>query len=602
MNNTFDPLPAGSVSLAPSLFQQRFALNRRYLIALKSENLLQNFYMEAGLWSPPSQPKDIHWGWESPTSQVRGHFLGHWLSAAASVWATTGDQEVKGKADYIVSELARCQRENGGEWVASIPKKYLDWAAHGKAVWAPHYVVHKTLMGLYDMASVGKNAQAMDVLARAARWFYRWTGQFSRDQMNDILDHYETGGMLEAWANLYGLTGEKEHLELVRRYDRTRFFDALLAGKDVLTNSHMNTTIPEAQGAARAWEVTGEERWRKVAEAYWRLGVTQRGYYATGAQTNGEIWAPPGQLSARLGDKTQEHCVVYNMMRLADIFLRWNGDVDYADYWERNLYNGVLAQQHPETGMIAYFLPLRSGSIKRWGTPTDDFWCCHGTLVQAQAMYASAIYYQDAEGLVVSQYIPNTLAWTWDGVKVKVSLAEDLQLDRARRPENVAYTLTVVCERPVEFALKVRLPWWINGSAEVSVNQHAQLLSTGASSWVTVRQKWSTDTVSICLSRRLTACPLPDDPQTVAFMEGPVVLAGILGSAPEKDSRELIDEKLLVGDPDAPEALLGLDNEREWGNWRMGYRTRGQAQNIRFMPLYEVSDERYQVYFPIKAS
>jgi uncharacterized protein len=379
------PLPMGSVRLLPSLFQHRFDLNRRYMLSLKTESLLQNFYLEAGLWAPRSRYEEIHWGWEAPTCQLRGHFLGHWLSAAAHIAANTGDQEVKGKADYIVSELARCQKENGGEWAGSIPEKYLDWVARGKQVWAPHYTLHKTLMGLWDMHAVGGNAQALEILVRWARWFHRWSGQFSTEQMDDILD-IETGGMLEVWANLYGETGEREHCELIERYDRRRLFNPLLAGQDVLTNMHMNTTIPEVQGAARAWEVTGDERWQQIVEAYWRSGVTGRGYYLTGAQTNGEVWSPPNELSSRLGFRTQEHCTVYNMMRLADYLFRWSGDPTYADYWERNLWNGILAQQHPDIGMIAYFLPLYAGAEKVWGTPTEDFWCCHAWYRPIQTM------------------------------------------------------------------------------------------------------------------------------------------------------------------------------------------------------------------------
>ncbi len=146
----------------------------------------------------------------------------------------------------------------------------------GKPVWAPHYTLHKTLMGLWDMYAVGGNAQALEILVKWARWFHRWSGQFSHEQMDQILEA-ETGGMLEVWANLYGLTGEREHYELIQRYDRRRLFDPLLAGEDVLTNMHMNTTIPEVQGAARAWEVTGEPRWRQIVDAYWRSGVTERG-------------------------------------------------------------------------------------------------------------------------------------------------------------------------------------------------------------------------------------------------------------------------------------------------------------------------------------
>jgi len=588
MKETFRPIPPGQVRLLPSMFQHRFDLNRRYLMSLHTENLLQNHYMEAGLWAPRAKPEACHWGWESPTCQVRGHFLGHWLSAAAHIYANTSDTEIKSKADHIVSELAHCQEENGGEWAGSIPEKYLDWVVRGKPVWAPHYTLHKTLMGLCDMAIYAGNEQALDILVKWARWFYRWTGQFSREQMDNILD-METGGMLEVWANLYALTGKKEHLELMKRYDRPRLFEPLLAGEDVLTNKHANTTIPEIHGAARAWEVTGEERWRRIVEAYWRSAVTERGAYCTGGQTCGEVWTPPGEFSARLGDKNQEHCVVYNMMRLAEHLLRWTGDVSYADYWERNLYNGILAQQNPDTGMVAYFLPLRAGSVKKWGTPTEDFWCCHGTLVQAHAMVANNIYCDNGEGLVVWQYVPSALAWEWNGVTVRATLTSEPQSTSPRRPTSTAHELRIECDQPCEFTLRLRMPWWLRDQPDIAVNDERQDIAVRPSSLVALRRTWKRDIVHIKLPKGLSACPLPDAPEMVAFMDGPVVLAGLCD-----------EERSLQGDWDHPEAILVPDNEREWSEWLPGYRTRNQPQNLRFIPLYEVRDEHFAIYFPIQ--
>jgi DUF1680 family protein len=598
MARVFKPIPPGKVKLLPGMFQRRFDLNYDYVTSLRNQSLLQNHYLEAGLWSARSRPEDIHWGWEAPTCQLRGHFLGHWLSAAARIYANTGDARVKAKADHIVSELARCQEENGGGWAGPIPEKYLDWIARGKQVWAPHYTLHKTLMGLCDMAAYAGSEQALHVLTLWADWFYRWSGQFSRREMDDILD-VETGGMLEAWADLYGLTGHEEHLELMKRYDRPRLFERLLAGEDPLTNRHANTTIPEAHGAARAYEVTGEKRWRDIAEAYWRCAVTDRGTFCTGGQTTGEVWTPPFEFSARLGDKNQEHCVVYNMMRLADYLLRWTGDAAYADYWERNLYNGILAQQNAETGMIAYFLPLRAGSTKRWGTPTDDFWCCHGSLVQAHTMYANHVYYEDEDGLVVSQYIPTELAWERDGVPVAVKQTFDTEAYSMgkvhesdgpwHRPNRRVVELSIRCEQPVEFALKLRVPWWVVGQATVLVNSEPQAVETGPSSFCTIRRTWQDDAVRVEFSKALSTCPLPDEPDTVAFMDGPVVLAGLCE-----------EERTLYGDKDRPETILTPDNEREWFFWQHGYRTRGQERRLRFVPLYEIKDEAYTLYFPIE--
>jgi DUF1680 family protein len=596
VEQSFKPIRPGQVKLLPSMFQQRFDLNRRYLMDLRSENLLQNHYMEAGLWGPRVEPQGCHWGWESPTCQLRGHFLGHWLSAAARLVASTGDAEVKGKADWIVAELARCQVENGGEWAGSIPEKYLDWIARGKRVWAPHYTLHKTLMGLCDMAVYAASEQALDIMVKWARWFHRWTSGFSRDEMDEILD-VETGGMLEAWATLYGLTGRQEHLDLLQRYDRPRLFDRLLAGEDPLTNRHANTTIPEAHGAARAYEVTGDERWRQIAEAYWRCAVTDRGTFCTGGQTNGEIWTPPFAFSARLGDKNQEHCTVYNMMRLADYLLRWSGDVAYADYIERNLYNGILAQQHPETGMIAYFLPLRAGGHKVWGTPTEDFWCCHGSLVQAHTLHNAYAYYEEQDGLAVCQFIPTELDWVRDGnpVTIRQTLDHESSTGRPRdpdgslhRPQHWVSELAVRCAGPATFALKIRLPWWLSGEARILVNGELAATSATPSSWAAIRRTWREDTVRIELPKALSTCPLPDEPGTVAFMDGPVVLAALCD-----------EEVTLHGDLNRPQTMLVPDNEREWSDWQLGYRTTGQDRGVRLVPLFEIRDEPYTVYLPV---
>jgi len=606
MTPTLMPLGPHAVRLGGGLFQDRFEANRRYLLSLRNSALLQGFYLEAGLLnrtvSGPGDGEDMHWGWEATSCQVKGHFLGHWLSAAAKVFASTGDEEIKIKAQRVVSELRRCQDSNGGEWAGSIPDKYLYWTSGElprTRIWAPHYVIHKTLMGLHDMYLFAACEEALEVLQRFARWFHRWTESFSREQLDDILD-VETGGMLEAWAYLYGITGKQEHLDLIHRYDRPRLFERLLAGEDPLTNMHANTTIPEAQGAARAYEVTGDERWRRIVEAYWRCAVTDRGTFCTGGQTSGEIWTPPHEYAARRGDKNQEHCTVYNMIRLADYLLRWTGDATYADYIERNLYNGILAQQHPRTGMVTYFLPLQAGGRKTWGHPTRDFWCCHGTLVQAHACYGEWTWLEDADGPVLSQYIPSRAEWIApNNVRVSVSLAaapsggssseNEAPAAQAHRPTYWWYELRVECAQPVEFTLKLRLPEWLAAAPRVWIDGEPAEIEGTPGSFGGIRRVWSDTTIRMALPRRLRTHEIPDEPGTVAFLDGPVVLAGLCD-----------EERTLRGDSSRPETILVPDNERDWGVWLHGYRAVGQARGLRFRPLYSVVDEPYTLYFPVR--
>ena len=602
----FEPFKPGTVTLRDAFFGRKIDANRAYLLALKSADLLQNFYLEAGLWTTPDRPESCHWGWESPTCQLRGHFLGHWLSAAARRCSAAEDPELKGKADFIVSEIGRCQEENGGRWAGSTPEKYMDWIARGKTVWAPQYVHHKTFMGLLDMAMLTGSDQALGIADRWADWFHEWSGRFDRDRMDAILD-VETGGMLEVWADLLALTGSAKYRDLMERYDRRRLFDPLLEGKDVLTNMHANTTIPEIMGAARAFEVTGDARYKRIVEAYWKLAVTERGVFATGGQTSGEIWTPLQAQSARMGARNQEHCVVYNMMRLAERLLRWTGSPEYADYWERNLYNGIAAQGHweefhqnqvsvnryPGRELIAYFLPLEQGARKRWGSATEHFWCCHGTLVQANASHTDGIYYTTREGIAVAQYlgsraVMDELPGAGKG-RVEISQEIGQQLDSVHTPNSIAARIHLTCAQPTELTLLLRLPWWLAGNARIRVNGTTVEHRGGPSSFLGVRRAWSQDTMDIVLPRSLSTWPLPDREDTVAIMDGPVVLAGLCGG-----------DRVLYGDREKPETFLAEDDERDWTLWKRHFRTTGQGESIRFVPLHEIGREQYTVYFPVE--
>ena len=381
-----DKVNRHNVSLLSGLFRERADLNRNYLFELDSTCLLQNFYLEAGVVMPGLQVANdpegakLHWGWEAPICQLRGHFLGHWLSAAAAYCASNEDIELKAKLDKIISELARCQKLNGGEWIGSIPEKYFDLMARGQYVWSPQYVMHKTVMGLTDVYKYTGNEQALDVVGKLADWYVHWTDEMLK-RSPDAIYKGEQGGMLEVWADLYGITKDEKYMKLAERYSGNCVFDTLDKGGDALTNDHANAGIPLSHGAARMYEITGDEKWKTRTERFFKCAVTDRGTYATSGANSGEFWVPPHQQGHFLGASDQEFCTVYNLVRTADYLFKWTGDTKYADYIERCLYNGFLAQQNASTGMPTYFLPLKHGSKKKWGSKTHDFWCCHGTMV-----------------------------------------------------------------------------------------------------------------------------------------------------------------------------------------------------------------------------
>jgi DUF1680 family protein len=168
-NRALEQREFGEITLGPDILRDRLALNFDYMESLRPENLLRPYLFEAGLWSwagtsgttttgqtAPAGPGTWHWGWEAPTSQLRGHILGHWLPAAARLRHQR--PRLGAAADLIVTELARCQQASGDGWVTPFPGKYLERIAAGRRVWVPQYVIHKVLAGLPDVSTIGGNS------------------------------------------------------------------------------------------------------------------------------------------------------------------------------------------------------------------------------------------------------------------------------------------------------------------------------------------------------------------------------------------------------------------------------------------------------------
>jgi len=470
-------------------------------------------------------------------------------------------------------------------------------------VWAPQYTIHKTLMGLMDMHRYAGNAMALMAAKEAADWFERYSARFTEAEFDEILD-VETGGMMEFFADLYGVTREAKHRALMDRYYRRRLFDPLMRGEDVLTNMHANTTIPEVLGCARAYEVTGERRYLDVCAAYWACAVTNRGAFVTGGQTCYEAWTPPFALADRLNEDNQEHCTVYNMIRLAEFLFRVTGRLEYQDYIERNYRNGILAQQHPETGMVAYYLPMQAGGKAAWGTRTENFWCCHGTLVQAQTLHTAGTIYQEDGGLLIAQYRPVRASLCVMGKPVTIGIIEDLNFPYSlRKPvkdaieksvaplEGYRYTIHVSCPEDTAFSLSLRIPWWIDRPAEIAVDGEPVAASAPGTATV-IRRAWSRNTVEVSFHASITAHPLPDDPTRVAFMDGPDVLVGVTAN----------DTLVLPAGETNPAGLIRVENRKGHPGQSVYYSTLNQPVSTKMIRLSDLTDETYTMYFTITAS
>ena len=567
---TLEPFDLSRVRLLDGPCLEAQEANRRYLHDLDADRLLYAFRTNAGL-EAPGEPLG---GWEAPKCEVRGHFVGHYLSACALMYASAGDSALKEKADAMVAALAMVQQALGGAYLSAYPESFWDrLESMEKPPWAPYYTMHKIMAGMYDMYALCGNQQALEVFKGMAAYFKRRIDKLSIPQWDKVLG-VEFGGVAEAAYNLYSVTGDPEHLAFAHAFDRASFLGPLALEHDNLSRIHANTHIPEIVGAARRYELLGDARYRTIVAYFWDRVVSMR-MYATGGTSHSEHWPEPNKLAGTLSAQNQESCTSHNMLKVTRHLTAWTGDPVYADYYERTYFNSILGSQHPETGMLIYFLPLAPGSVKTFGTPNDSFWCCYGTGIESFAKLGDSIYFHDDEGIYVNLYVASEVDWAEWGVRLE---------QRTRFAEEDTATFIVHAEAETEFALNLHVPYWADAGCEVRLNGEALALQAQAASYLRISRAWAEgDTLEVRIPMKLHVHPMPDGPDLVAVLYGPLVLAGLCDG-----------ERLMIGDAADPASWL----ERV-GEAPLRFRTKGQAEDMDFIPLNRVLDEHYGVYFPV---
>lgn len=589
------PFALQDVRLLDGPFKTVQERHAAYLLSLDTDRLLHNFRVNAGL---PSTAEPLG-NWERPTSELRGHLTGHYLSACALMAASTGDARFKARADLLVRELAKCQAALGASgYLSAFPETFFDRLEKDGKIWAPYYTLHKIFAGLLDAHTLCGNAQALEVVSKFGDWVVARTGRLSDGQLQKALDT-EHGGVNEALANLYALTGKEPYLRAARRLCHKQVLDPLSERKDVLSGLHANTQIPKLVGAARLYELTGEEPYRAMSEFFWDR-VAHHHSYVMGGNSDHEGFGPPDKLNDRVSPFTAESCNTYNMLKLTRHLFAWDASALQADFTERALYNHILASQDPRTGRMGYHIPVYGGWFMPYNTPNVSCWCCTGTGFENHAKYGDSIYWRDAEGLYVNLFIASELAWREKGVTVR---------QETRYPEEETSRLTVHCAKPVLFALRVRYPGWARRGLTLTVNGNAVAHDAKPGSYVTVTREWRDgDCVAVTVPMDLRLEPMPDNPTRAAVCYGPVVLAGELGTEgiePPKPYAVKQSDFFKETPPPMPVLLAGPRPVGEWvapvAGQPLTFRTQGvgSPKDLTLVAFYKLPPQRYSLYWDI---
>lgn len=594
-----------NITLLSSVFSQSEEIGRKYLDGVDIDRLLAPVFEAHNMPAPNNAKRYGGWeresanNWEkSPeTFSLAGHSLGHFLSAVSECYAQSGDEKLKQKILYIVSQLESVQSNAKSGYIGGCKencftelfnKNLTSWA---DGYWVPWYNVHKLFKGLADAYSATEDQTVLRVLLRFADWACDGLSDFSDEDFEKMLE-YEHGGMNEVFANLYTITKNEKYLCFAEKFTHKKLFRFLAAGEDKLDGWHANTQIPKVTGMAAIYAAAPEahKEYRTAAENFWRF-VTQDRSYSIGGNSDKEHFEKKGKET--LSKKTCESCNTYNMMRLCEYLFSFEQKSEYFDWYENALFNHILAQQD-ENGAKMYFVSLLQGHHRTYEEKYKSWWCCTGTGMENPEKYENNIFFFDGNALYINLYMPSRLET--DGISLEID---------TDYPHSDKINITVKRNTEID-SLKLRIPEFSHKAA--AIRHGAEEFREVEKGYLTVSNIKSGDTVELTLPMEITEYKSREK-DVCALKYGPVTLCAPLGKITDKVS-EYISNELLIDNitVEYPSLLLNgksaktcveiSDRENLIFKIPAKYSTLGKP--IMLKPFFETRHEFYTVYFDKK--
>lgn len=606
--------PLQDVKLLESPFLQAQQTDLHYIMVMEPDRLIAPFLREAGL--TPKAPSYTNW----ENTGLDGHIGGHYISALSMMYAATGDTAIYNRLNYMLAELHRAQQAVGTGFIGGTPGSLQLWKEikagniraggfdlNGK--WVPLYNIHKTYAGLRDAYLYAGSDLARQMLVALTDWMIDITAGLTDRQMQDML-RSEHGGLNETFADVAEITGDKKYLELARRFSHKVILDPLVKDEDRLTGMHANTQIPKVIGYKRIADLAQDDKdwnhaseWDHAARFFWNTVVNHRSV-CIGGNSVREHFHPADNFTSMLNDvQGPETCNTYNMLRLTKMLYQTSPDIRFADYYERALYNHILASQQPEKGGFVYFTPMRPGHYRVYSQPETSMWCCVGSGLENHTKYGEFIYAHAKDTLYVNLFIPSRLTWQ----EKKVTLVQE-----TRFPDEEQIRFRVEKSKKKAFSLKLRYPSWAKG-ASISVNGKVQETNAQPGEYLTIHRKWKAgDEITLNMPMQVALEQIPDRENFYAFMYGPIVLASPTGTENmdglyADDSRgghiahgkqiSMQEIPMLIGSAASlPQSLRRINDDLVAFTYTGGVYP-AQKEALKLIPFFRLHDSRYAVYF-----
>ena len=602
-HNTFN---LNQVELLDGPFKHAMDLNVKVLLEYDTDRLLAPYLKEAGL----PKKAELFPNWEG----LDGHVGGHYVSALAIHYAATGNQECYDRLVYMIDELERCQEANGNGYVGGVPNSKQLWEnlKNGdfglfRRAWVPWYNVHKTYAGLRDAWQYAGIEKAKDMFIKFCDWGLDIISGLDDNQMEQMTGT-EFGGMNEVFADAFQITGDRKYIEAAKRFRHKEIFENMADGNDNLDNKHANTQVPKAVGYARVAALDNDERARKAAEFFWDRVANHRSVVIGGNSRSEHFPAASDYKSYVEHREGPESCNTNNMLKLTEFLFAMDPKAEYADFYEKAMFNHILSTQHPEHGGYVYFTPLRPAHYRVYSAVNEGMCCCVGTGMENHGKYGEFIYtHNGADELRVNLFVASRLNWTEN----KATITQETQF-----PYSESSKLTINLKKKRKFRLMVRCPEWTTSDFSIKVNGKEVAAGAQPSSYVTIDRKWKNgDVVEISLPMQNTIEPLDHETEYLAVKHGPIVLAArtgnqdLAGLVADDGRWSHIAHGSLVPVAETP-IMIGTESQIEnkvsalkpIEGKPLHYDATALFDNSRFSsvelePFFSLHDSRYAVYF-----
>ncbi len=606
--------PLTDVRLGDSQFKDIQELDHAYLLSLEPERLLSWFRREAGL--APDAPAYPFWESEDVWGggPLAGHIMGFSLSSMSMMYEATGNEALRRKIEKMVRGLKECQDAQGdGYLLATINgRRIFEEVVSGKfttnnptinGVWEPVYIMNKIMLGLYNAYLGCDLPQAKDVLVKMADWFgYQVLDKLTYEQIQELLV-CEHGSINESYITVYEITGDEKYLKWAKLLNDEDMLIPAAEERDVLNGWHANTQIPKFTGFEKVYNYTQEDKYTRAAQFFWET-VVDKHTWVIGGNSTGEHFFPVDQFEKRVpSDGGPESCNSVNMMRLTETLYQDYGRMKMVDYYERVLYNHILANYDPHEGMCTYYTSMRPAHYRIYGTQHHSFWCCTGTGMEAPAKFGKMIYAHQGSELYVNLFMPSELNWKDKGVKL---------VQNTDFPDNNKVGFVINTAAGVHFTLNIRKPHWSTAKKmTVWVNGKKMQLAPNTEGYVQLDRSWSNgDKVEVGLTPQVTVEYLKGSDKYAAFLYGPVVLAAKVGNNGLEEAYSFRFPKRTVATLEIPmltaPALIGsLDKIKKAVSRKpdkeLVFECSSEVASTTFelIPFNRIHFNRYAIYFPL---